>query len=174
MKWPQLSGWWHFWSLSKNVSLTDHWKWKWNLVASRWDSEIPWTVACPAPLSMEFSRQEYWSGLPFPSPRIFPTQGLNLGFLHCRQVLYQFFTAWEGIPTHRWQNEFQFINQKTQSCEQSKLLLVLPLDFSSLVGSPWWRTHGQTGGLWFVPSSCHSRLLALRGFFSLLSIWPWA
>ena len=28
----------------------------------------PWTVACQAPLSMEFSRQEYWSGLPFPSP----------------------------------------------------------------------------------------------------------
>ena len=29
---------------------------------------IPWTVACQAPLSMGFSRQEYWSGLPFPSP----------------------------------------------------------------------------------------------------------
>ena len=29
----------------------------------------PWTVACQAPLSMEFSRQEYWSGLPFPSPK---------------------------------------------------------------------------------------------------------
>ena len=28
-----------------------------------------WTVACQAPLSMGFSRQEYWSGLPFPSPR---------------------------------------------------------------------------------------------------------
>ena len=28
----------------------------------------PWTVACKAPLSMGFSRQEYWSGLPFPSP----------------------------------------------------------------------------------------------------------
>ena len=28
----------------------------------------PWTAACQAPLSMEFSRQEYWSGLPFPSP----------------------------------------------------------------------------------------------------------
>ena len=26
----------------------------------------PWTVACQAPLSMEFSRQEYWSGLPLP------------------------------------------------------------------------------------------------------------
>ena len=30
----------------------------------------PWTVACQAPLSMGFSRQEYWSGLPFPSPRL--------------------------------------------------------------------------------------------------------
>ena len=29
---------------------------------------IPWTVACQSPLSMELSRQEYWSGLPFPSP----------------------------------------------------------------------------------------------------------
>ena len=28
----------------------------------------PWTVACQAPLSMEFSSQEYWNGLPFPSP----------------------------------------------------------------------------------------------------------
>ena len=29
----------------------------------------PWTAACQAPLSMDFSRQEYWSGLPFPSPQ---------------------------------------------------------------------------------------------------------
>ena len=32
------------------------------------DSTTPWTVACQAPLFMEFSRQDYWSGLPFPSP----------------------------------------------------------------------------------------------------------
>ena len=32
------------------------------------DSTTPWTVACQAPLSMGFSRQEYWNGLPFPSP----------------------------------------------------------------------------------------------------------
>ena len=31
---------------------------------------IPWTVAYQAPPSMEFSRQEYWNGLPFPSPSI--------------------------------------------------------------------------------------------------------
>ena len=32
------------------------------------DSATSWTVAFKAPLSMEFSRQKYWSGLPFPSP----------------------------------------------------------------------------------------------------------
>ena len=32
----------------------------------------PWTVAYQAPQSMEFSRQEYWSGLPFPSPGDLP------------------------------------------------------------------------------------------------------
>ena len=37
----------------------------------------PWTVACQAPLSMEFFRQEYWSGLPFPSPGDLPDPGIE-------------------------------------------------------------------------------------------------
>ena len=37
----------------------------------------PWTLACQAPLSMEFSRQEYWNGLPFPSPGAFPDPGIK-------------------------------------------------------------------------------------------------
>ena len=37
----------------------------------------PWTVACQAPLSMEFSRQEYWRGQPFPSPGDFPDPGIE-------------------------------------------------------------------------------------------------
>ena len=41
----------------------------------------PLNVASQAPLSIEFSRQEYWSGLPFPSPRDLPDLGLNLGLL---------------------------------------------------------------------------------------------
>ena len=36
---------------------------------------IAWTVACQAPLSMEFSRQEYWGGLPFPTPEDLPDSG---------------------------------------------------------------------------------------------------
>ena len=39
----------------------------------------PWTVAHQAPLSMEFSRQEYWSGLPFPSPGNLPDPGIKPG-----------------------------------------------------------------------------------------------
>ena len=39
----------------------------------------PWTVACQAPLSMGFSRQEYWSGLPFPSPGDLPDPGIKPG-----------------------------------------------------------------------------------------------
>ena len=39
------------------------------------DSCDPWTVACQAPLSMGFSRQEYWSGLLFPSPGDLPNPG---------------------------------------------------------------------------------------------------
>ena len=38
----------------------------------------PWTVAHQAPLSMGFSRQEYWSGLPFPSPGDLPDPGIEL------------------------------------------------------------------------------------------------
>ena len=41
------------------------------------DSATPWTVACQAPLSIGFSRQEYWSGLPFPPPADFPDQGIK-------------------------------------------------------------------------------------------------
>ena len=37
----------------------------------------PWTVACQAPLSMGFPSQEYWSGLPFPSPGDLPNLGIE-------------------------------------------------------------------------------------------------
>ena len=39
----------------------------------------PWTVAHQAPPSMGFSRQEYWSGLPFPSPEDLPDPGIEPG-----------------------------------------------------------------------------------------------
>ena len=41
----------------------------------------PWTVACQAPLSMRFSRQEYWSGLPFLTPGNLPIPGIKPTFI---------------------------------------------------------------------------------------------
>jgi len=41
--------------------------------------ETPWTVAYQATQSMEFSRQEYWSGLPFPPPGDLPNPGIEPG-----------------------------------------------------------------------------------------------
>ena len=49
-------------------------KWKWSRSVMS-DSATPWTVARQTPLFMGFSRQEYWSGLPFPSPLDLPNPG---------------------------------------------------------------------------------------------------
>ena len=52
-----------------------------------------WTVAHQAPLSMDYSRQEYWSGLPFPSPEDLLDPGIkpvSLGFL---ELAGRFFTT---------------------------------------------------------------------------------
>ena len=48
----------------------------------------PWTIAYQAPPSMGFSRQEYWNGLPFPSPEDLPDPGTEPSLPHCRQTLY--------------------------------------------------------------------------------------
>ena len=61
----------------------------------------PWTVACQVPLSMGFSRQEYWSDLPCLLQRIFLIQGSNLHLLqllHYRLILYLWSTG-EALGT---------------------------------------------------------------------------
>ena len=54
-------------------------QWKSKLLSPVWLSATPWSVACQAPLSMEFSRQEYWSGWSFPFAGDLP----NPGLLYC-------------------------------------------------------------------------------------------
>ena len=56
------------------ISFSNAWKWKWSRV---WLLAFPWNAAYQAPLSMGFSRQEYWSGLPLPSPQKIPYMILN-------------------------------------------------------------------------------------------------
>ena len=61
-----------------------------------WLFATPWTVAYQDPQSMGFSRQECWSGLPFPSARDLPDPGIEPGLLHCRQMLYHL--HYQGNP----------------------------------------------------------------------------
>ena len=60
----------------------------------------PWTVACQALLSMGFSRKEYWSGLPFPSPGDLPDPGIWTQ-LPC--IAGRFFTYW-AMREAPWMN----------------------------------------------------------------------
>ena len=56
-------------------------------------SAIPWTFAHQAPLSIGFSRQEYWNGLPFPSPGDLPDQWIKPASLTFHELAGEFFTT---------------------------------------------------------------------------------
>ena len=74
------------------------WKWKWSRSVVSDSLQPHRTIAHQAPQSMEFYRQEYWSGLPFPSPGNLPNPGLNPGLPHGRQMLYCL--SHEGSPLY--------------------------------------------------------------------------
>ena len=60
----------------------------------------PWPVALQAPLFMQFSRQEYWSGVPFPTPGDLPNPGIEPASIASPTLAGGFFTAsatWEAI-----------------------------------------------------------------------------
>ena len=57
-----------------------------------WFFATPWTIVCQAPLSMGFSRQEYWSGLPFPSPGDLQDLGTEPRSLESSALAGGFFT----------------------------------------------------------------------------------
>ena len=87
------------------------------------DSATPWTVARQAPLCMRFPRQEYWSGLPFPTPgglsdpRIEPT---SLGSL---ALAGRFFTPVPlGHPVLRQETFSTIFKKKKKTTEQSVVL----------------------------------------------------
>ena len=70
----------------------------------------PRTGACQVSPSMGFSRQEYWSGLPFPSPGHFPNSGIepaSLVSLHCKQIPY---------PLSHWRRHLGRLQPKDLTC----------------------------------------------------------
>ena len=69
--------------------------------------QTPWTVACQAPLSMEFSRQEYWSGLPGPVPGDLPDPGFEPKSLALQEDFFFFFSFWGFFFNHLSHQETQ-------------------------------------------------------------------
>ena len=67
--------------------------------------ETPWTVACQALLSMGLPRQEYWSGLPFPSPGELPDPGIKPESLTSSALAGRFFTT-----STTWQNTAPWVS----------------------------------------------------------------
>ena len=83
----------------------------------------PWTVARQAPLSMGFSRQEYWSGLPCPSPGDFPNPGIKPTSLVSPALAGGFLTTsatWEA-PYVRYASVQFTPKSPGQSCYKSTL-----------------------------------------------------
>ena len=74
-----------------------------NCSVAQWLFATPWTAAHWAPLSMEFSRWEYLSKLPFPTPRYFPNPGIEPMSLASPALAGAFFTSivtWEALITN--------------------------------------------------------------------------
>ena len=72
---------------------------------------IPWTVARQAPLCMEFSRQEYWSGMPFPSPGGSSWPG---DWTQVSGIAGRFFTVWAS-QKNRWTSSDLSCDGETQA-----------------------------------------------------------
>ena len=99
---------------------------------------IPWTVVYQTSLSMGFSRQEYWSGVPFPSPGDLPDQGSNRGLLHCRQKLYPL--SHQRSPRHPYFSLKGPFGTASSSQHQSLVPLISSTCFS---GSHPWEFSGR-------------------------------
>ena len=88
------------------ISFSNAWKWK---VKVKSLSRVrllatPWTAAHQAPPSMGFTRQEYWSGLPFPFPGNLPDSGIEPMFLASPALAGGFFTTctWENQDNKKY------------------------------------------------------------------------
>ena len=108
-----------------------------------------WTVACQPPLSMEFSRQEYWSGLPCLPPGIFPIQGSNpclLRLLHCRWILYCWATMEAHVCIYAYFYPHSIDEKRRRRGHPTPVLLPgKSHGWRSLVGcSPWGRKESDT------------------------------
>ena len=119
----------------------------------------PWTVAHQAPLSRGFSRQEHWSGLPFPPPGDLPNPETEPGLLHCGQG--RFFTDWAVGGAlrhwlrvgHTWAMSLS-LSKDWLMCQGLAWLGRVSLDFQK--GTSGWRTM-KIEDYWCMLSTCFAK-----------------
>ena len=102
-------------------------------------TETPWTVAHQCPLSMGFSRQEYWTGLPCPPPGDLPDPGIEPASLMSPALAGGFFTTsaiWEppGFHTfiHKWTSGTPFVCLLRKYDVVCKFTLQIPPQFTGV------------------------------------------
>ena len=98
----------------------------------------PWTVAYLAPPSTGFSRQEYWSGVPFPSPEDLPKPGIEPGSPHCRQTLPHL--SHQGSPKLKMpQKKFLELIKECSKVREYKISTEKPAEFLYTSNRLWQR-----------------------------------
>ena len=111
-----------------------------------------WIITCQAPLSIGFSRQEYWSGLPCPSPGNLPNPGIELMSLMSLRLASSVFTTSTTWDTLLIENEY------TVSCifKLHVCVCTQSLSYVGVVVSPW--THQALLFMEFSKKEYWSRL----------------
>ena len=100
----------------------------------------PWTVACQAPLSMGFSRQRYWNGLPFPTPGDLPDPGMEPVSLRSLALAGGFFTAsttWEAHCRTHWLHSWVFTQENWVPCAYKKHIIWMCLAVFVIIAPKW-------------------------------------
>ena len=128
-----------------------------------WLFVTPWTVAYQAPLSLGFSKQEYWSGLPFPSPRDLPKKTTQNVL-----ILLNIWNSFKNVSSTKPQSKTRQIPEESMLNTEWKsppiailplLLMCTPKNFSGqdpgLCFSAWDSHNTQVPSMWLLPLWCH-------------------
>ena len=125
-----------------------------------------WTVAHKAPLSMEFSRQEYWSGSPFPSPGDLPNPGTEL-----RSPALQA----DSLPSEPPSSTFFFFFSSGLTKGQTSLSFTSPIVCSNSCPLSWWHHPTISSSATPSPPALGNAYPSIRVFSNELTLcirWP--
>ena len=113
----------------------------------------PWTVACQAPQCMKFSRQEYWRGLPFPTPGDLPDPGTKFMSPVAPALAERFFTNSITWETQIWEIYKPMKKRNTIGIEiKSSSSIFLKVIIISTWERPrrcWRQNKGRESYVWF-------------------------